>query len=343
MHLIDVIERFRTKESCLEYLAELRWPNGQIVCQKHGCGVVGKVGEEFRKFTTNETERKRFSKRQQQVVTVKVPSRQLYECKSCGYQFCATTGTVFHDSHLPLKKWFQAIALIIDAKKGMSALQVSRHLGLNPRKGKKIPDTYKTIWYLCHRIREATKQENLVLDAPAVEVDETYVGAKTHRPRGHGRFPTKPHDIVLGMIERGGKLKLIPIPDMKSMILRPELEKGISEHVGTIYSDEHAIYLFALKHKFEGKHLTINHSKTYGIGDTYTNTIESAFSLFKRGLIGSFHQVSRKHLARYCNEFSYRFNLRNQQNQLFEETVKELVKREPLTYSALTASETEES
>src|SRR5882724_9974395 len=162
MHLIEVTKKFATKESCLEYLAALRWPDG-IACQHEKCGIVG--NENFRKFTTNETTRTRFSKKKQAVVTVKVPSRSLYECKLCGYQFAATTGTVFHDSHLPLEKWFEAVAMILEAKKGMSALQVCRHLGI-PQKN------YKSVWYLCHRIREATKEDGLLTGV--VEADHTY-------------------------------------------------------------------------------------------------------------------------------------------------------------------------
>src|SRR5579863_1826065 len=128
MHLIEVTKKFATKESCLDYLASMRWPSG-VCCIK--CGITDKDenGRDYiAKFTTNETTRTRFSKRKQKVVTVKVPSRSLYECRSCGYQFSATTGTVFHDSHLPIETWFQAVAMILEAKKGMSALQVCRHL-----------------------------------------------------------------------------------------------------------------------------------------------------------------------------------------------------------------------
>ncbi len=113
MNLIEVTKKFADKQACLDYLAQMRWPNG-ITCLK--CGVIG--DEQFRKFTTNETTRKRFSVKKQKVVTVKVPSRSLYECKGCGYQFAATTGTVFHDTHLDLTKWFMAIALILEGKEG---------------------------------------------------------------------------------------------------------------------------------------------------------------------------------------------------------------------------------
>jgi transposase-like protein len=167
MHLIEVTKKFATKASCLEYLASMRWPNG-ICCLK--CGITGEG--RILKFTTSETVRTRFSKRKQKVVKVKVPSRSLYECKECGYQFSATTGTVFHDSHLALETWFQAVAMILEAKKGMSALQVCRHLGI-PEKN------YKSVWYLCHRIREATKGTGLL--SGEVETDETYMSRRKPR------------------------------------------------------------------------------------------------------------------------------------------------------------------
>lgn len=142
------------------------------------------------------------------------------------------------------------------------------------------------------------------------------------------------------MVERGGgRLKLVPVEDTKAKILQPLLEKHISEQVGTIYTDEHPIYIFALKNKFPGKHKTIVHRLTYGIGDIHTNTIENAFSLFKKGLYGSFHHVSKKHLGRYCDEFSYRFNRRHDQEGMFEQTTKKLLQVKNLPYKALTVSE----
>lgn len=328
MHLIDVIKRFPNRQSCLDYLAALRWPNG-IVCQM--CGVTG--NENFRKFTTNETTRKRFSKRQQKVVEVRVPSRSLYECKGCGYQFSATTGTVFHDSHLPLEKWFQAVAMILEAKKGMSALQVCRHLGLIPPKGKKIPNEYKTIWYLCHRIREATKETGL-LDG-VVEVDETYLHPKRHR-KGHPQPKKKEPDVVLGMIERGGKLRFIALPDAKMASIEPEVLKHVSPDA-MLQTDMGVVYGIIGRRNFRGQHRMIDHIKSYGIGENHTNTIENAFSLLKRGVYGTFHKVSIKHLPRYCNEFAYRFNRRDSQPEMFEETVRGLLKGRPLRYKKLTA------
>jgi len=315
MKLIDIHKEFGTEDKCLDYLEAMRWPKGACCIE---CGSV-KVSR-----ITRETKSKNVRKR-------------IYQCleKECGHQFSSTAGTIFHDSHLPLQTWFMAIALICEAKKSLSALQLQRHLGLG---------SYRTAWHLAHRIRSAMAENDLVLDAPAVEADETYVGASIRRRNRHTRPSNKPKDVVFGMVERGGgRLKLIPIKDTKSKIMQPLLEKHISEQVATIYSDEHPIYIFALKNKFPGKHKTIVHSKTYAIGDTHTNTIENAFSLFKKGLYGSFHHVSKKHLARYCDEFSYRFNRRKEQEDMFEQTAKRLIRGEKLPYEKLTASQTSES
>jgi hypothetical protein len=139
------------------------------------------------------------------------------------------------------------------------------------------------------------------------------------------------------MVERGGKLRLLPVVDAIRPVLQPVLEQHISPDVSMIYTDEHATYMWALKDKFPGKHQTINHTSSYAVGRVYTNTIENAFSLFKRSLIGSFHHVSIKHLGRYCNEFSYRFNRRDYQEQMFGETMRNLLIAKALPYKRLTS------
>jgi hypothetical protein len=310
MKLIDIHKQFDSNDKCLDYLEKMRWPSG--VC----CIACGSV-----KVSTITRETKSKNKR-----------TRIYQCleKECKHQFSPTAGTIFHDSHLPLEKWFMAIAIICEAKKGVSACQMQRHLGVN----------YRTAWHLCHRIRKAMNEDDLVLDGPVVEADETYVGSRIRRPR-HARPRTKPDDVVLGMVERGGgRLKLVPIADSKTQIMKPHLEKHISEKVGMIYTDGHPIYVCALKSKWPGKHTMIDHKHTYGIGDVHTNTIENAFSLFKRGLYGTFHQVSKKHLARYCDEFSYRFNRRGNQEQLFADTTKNLLYGKTLPYQKLIANQT---
>lgn len=333
MHLIEVTKKFATKQACLDYLAAMRWPHG-VCCLK--CGVTAeddKGNPRIMKFTTSETTRWRFSKKKQKMVEVRVPSRQLYECKECGYQFSATTGTVFHDSHLPLEKWFEAVAMVLEAKKGMSALQVCRHLGIPKR-------NYKSVWYLCHRIREATKETGLL--SGEVEADETHLAPRKPR-KGRPYVKKEQHDIVLGMRERGGNLRLVPVKDSKMEIVGPVLEEHISPEVETIYTDDAATYAIFLGRKFPGKHRIVNHSREFVSGSTHTQHIENAFSLLKRGVYGTYHKVSIKHLGRYCNEFSYRFNRREAQAQMFAETVKGLLNGKPLTYKALTASERVES
>jgi transposase-like protein len=313
MKLIDIHKEFSTEDKAFDYLEKMRWPNG-VACLACGSVKVSRITRE----TKSKNQRKR-----------------VFQCleKECKHQFSPTAGTIFHDSHLPLQTWFMAIAIICEAKKSVSACQMQRHLGLG---------SYRTAWHLCHRIRAAMTQDNLVLSGPAVEADETYVGSRV--PRRHIRQPRKAKHVVLGMVERGGgRLKLVPVADAKSKILQPLLEKHISEQVGTIYTDEYPIYIFSLKNKFSGKHKTISHKHTYGIGDTHTNTIENAFSLFKKGLYGSFHRVSKKHLARYCDEFSFRFNRRAEQEKIFEGTAKNLINGKTLTYEKLTASPVSES
>ena len=140
------------------------------------------------------------------------------------------------------------------------------------------------------------------------------------------------------MIERGGKLRLVPVKEAKMEMLGPALEEHISPEAHTIYTDESASYAIYLQRHFDAQHKTINHSRTYGIGDTHTNTIENAFSLLKRGVYGTFHKVSIKHLGRYCHEFSYRFNRRGEQSQMFDGTLKSLLNEKALPYKKLTAS-----
>jgi len=304
MKLIDVTRQFSTEDKCLDYLEHMRWPHGV------GCVHCGSMKVSTITRTAGKNKRVR-----------------IYQCleKECGKQFSATSGTIFSDTHLPLTKWFLALALICEAKKGISACQVQRHLGIN----------YRTAWHLCHRIRAAMQEGDIQLTGE-VEADETFLTPKKPR-KGKPHVKKERKDLVMGMVERGGKLRLVPVLDRKIEILQPVLEKHISPDVETIYTDEHVIYPFALKRNFEGKHKTINHSRSYSEGITHTNTIENAFSLLKRGIYGTYHKVSIKHLARYCNEFEYRFNRRSEQLQMFDRTLKSILNEKALPYKTLTA------
>lgn len=305
MNLIDVTKQFATDEKCLDYLEQMRWPDG-VRCVTCGSKEISRITRK----STKENKRTR-----------------LYQCleKTCNQQFTVTAGTIFHDSHLPLTKWFLGVAIVLNAKKGVSALQLQRDLGLG---------SYRTAWYLYHRIREAM-QENTLLTG-TVEMDETFVGGKMKGRAPIHRYDNK--DTVIGMKQRKGHLRLVHTPNRKYDTLRIVAVKHISPEVENIYTDDFVSYPWAFKStEFEGKHNTVNHSaKEYVRGDVHTNSIESAFSLFKRGVIGSYHQLSIKHLQRYLNEFSHRFNRREIANA-FEETIQRLTGFGNIPYKKLTA------
>jgi transposase-like protein len=321
MSLINVSRTYGTKEACLDKLEKMRWPSGKICCIYCGMYEDENGKPTVTKFTTKPTIRKKTGE--------VIPPRRLYECKNkeCGKQFSVTEGTVFHRSHISLEKWFTAIALILEAKKGISSLQVGRHLGVKEK-------NTKSTWYLCHRIREAAIEAGLLTGL--VEADETYLTPKKPR-KGKPYVKKESRDVVLGMIERGGRLRLVPVKDSKIEIIEPVLEKHVSPDA-TLQTDEHPTYMIIGQRKFAA-HRTINHQRSYAIGDLHTNSIENAFSLLKRGVYGTFHKVSIKHLGRYCNEFSYRFNRRGEQSRMFDETLKRLVNSKPLSFKTLTASE----
>jgi ISXO2-like transposase domain/Transposase zinc-ribbon domain len=302
MKLIDVTKAFASDEQCLTYLEKSRWPDG-VRCTVCGAKEVSKIT------------RKSKSKNKR---------AQVYQCleKTCKSQFSATNGTIFHDSHLPLSKWFMAIALLVDAKKSMSALQLSRHLACN----------YRTAWYLAHRIREAMTDVNAPKLTGVVEVDETYIGGKQ---RGH-KSKLRNKDVVIGVRERGGALRLVHTKDNAAGTLYDVVAKHVSKDAEAIMTDENPSYNFKLTQFHNVRHGRIKHrNHVYVKGDVHTNTVESAFSLLKRGIIGSFHSVSIKHLQRYLNEFGYRFN-RREDADIFEQTVSRMAQGKALPYAKLT-------
>ncbi len=305
MKLIDVTRRFKTDEDCLAYIEKMRWPNGKMCCVH--CGEEGRISKISR--NTEDSKNKRST---------------IYQCLACGKQFSATSGTIFSDTHLPLTKWFMAIALICEAKKGVSACQLQRHLGIN----------YRTAWHLGHRIREAMKDGGILCGV--VEADHTYFSARKPR-KGRPYVKKDETDVVLGMYERGtGKLRLIPVKDAKADITGPVLEKHISPEA-LLQTDAHATFeIIGARGKFAG-HRMINHRRSYAMGENHTQHIESAFSLLKRGVYGTFHKVSIKHLGRYCEEFSYRFNRRDEQLRMFDGTLKNLTRGKALRYKKLTS------
>ena len=275
------------------------------------------------KFQTKETTRKRFSKKLGKDVEVRVPSRHLYQCLECGRQFSATLGTLFHDSHLPLRKWFLAIALLCNAKKSISALQLQRDLEVS----------YRTAWYLAHRIRKAMEEKDGPQLSGIVESDETFIGGRFDKRRKRRRWK-KP--AVHGLIERGGKLEARHVSIATKEVLVAVVKDRVSPESQLLATDESAVYR-TLGETYT--HATVNHSiKEWARGSVHTNSLEGAFSLFKRAIIGSFHKISIKHLQRYLDEFAFRFNNRENED-LFGLTVARLLAGIALPYKTLTSSQ----
>jgi len=228
----------------------------------------------------------------------------VFQCNNCQDQFTVTVNTIFEDSHIPLRKWLMAFTLLCSAKKGISALQLQRELELG---------SYRTAWHMAHRIRHAMSKEPLAgLLRGTVEVDETYVGGKPRpehgRPREkHGRGTKKVP--VLALVERSGKVRAKKIERVDAKTLKGAIRENV-DRSATIMTDRFGSY-HGIGDEFEGGHHTVDHgSGEYVRGDVHTNTIEGYFALLKRGIVGSFHHVSKQHLDRYCDEFSFRWNHR---------------------------------
>lgn len=295
MTLIDVNAFFNTDLKCRELLTRLRWPF------KPECPRCREKAVQL------ETE------------------KHLFYCGQCDYQFTATAGTIFHDSHLPLAKWFLAVLLLVEARKGFSANQMKRTLGIS----------YKTAWYLCHRIRAAMKEADKMMLSGKVEMDETYVGGKN---RGAGRgTPAKANkEIVIGIRQRKGEVRFFHAQDARSGTLKKYIADNISVDVDMIVTDDLPAYQRAVGRR---KHETVNHTRKEYVRlgtDIHTNTIENAFSLLKRGIMGTWHKISAKHLAAYLAEMEFRFN-RRKHSDLFVDTLRHMVTAEPLTFEKLTA------
>ena len=296
VNLTTLVDQYSTDDHCREALTHLRWPNG-VTCLKCKSENVAPVHE-----------------------------RKVYVCYSCDYQFSVTVGTIFHDTHLPLTKWFLVTYLMTESRKGISANQIKRMLW-GTDKG-----SYRTAWYLCHRIRKAMEETEHKLSG-TVEIDEMYIGGHTKNAD-----KWKKHQPVVGIRERGGHLHFISAANLNQDKINEIIARNVDKSVDVIMTDESKLYNFETT-KYRGKHKTVSHkSEEYaryegGLCVT-TNAIESAFSLFKRGVVGTWHKVSVKHLPAYLQEMTWRFN--NRKNQfLFRDTLQRLLASENLEYKEL--------
>jgi len=305
MNLPELQALFPTEDDCLAYLEVMRWQNG-VRCVTCGGDKISRV----------------LSK------SAKQPKRRLYEClePTCKQQFTVKSGTLMHDSKLPSIKWLMTILLIAEAKKGISSRQIARTLGVGKR----------TAWYLCHRIREAMKNDGANLLTGTVEMDETFIGG---RKTGKGVYAGKKAKLpVMGVIERGGELRYQKVLDVGSSSIQPFVAQNISPNAAMVITDEFVTYPWVLKN-YGDRHQTICHKKEYvRDGDIHTNSIEGAFGLFKRGFVGSFHRLTYKHLHRYLNEFATRYNNRKNK-EFFHTLVFKLMRGTALPYKQLIAEE----
>ena len=270
--------QFTDKDVAREYLEKLRWPNGPV------CPHCGSTKEPMK-------------------LQGKTCRPGLYKCSEyqCRSQFTVTVGTVFERSRVPLNKWLLAVHLICASKKGMSAHQLHRMLGV----------TYKTAWFMSHRIREAMKDgDNTPLggNGGTVEADETYWG--NNKPKGQKKGRGYAHKMkVLSLVDRAGKKRSFHVPNVTAKTLKPYLQAHIDKDAN-LMTDEASQYT-TVGREFRS-HGVVRHGKgEYAKGDITTNAAECSFSLLKRGLRGIFHHVSEKHLQRYVTEFDFRWNYRS--------------------------------
>src|SRR5215210_4575761 len=216
MNLVKLVERFRSEDECRAYLEELRWPDG-VVCSRCSGKAVSRIKD-----------------------------RHQFDCDSCRYQFSVTAGTIFHDTHLSLWKWFAAVYLIVESKKGISAKQMERTLGT----------TYRTAWHLSHRIRAALKEVDAQLLKGIIEVDETFVGSKVE---GMGRGYKDNKVVVVGAFERGGAIRLQVVRGRDRETLQGFIRENTAGDTQAIYTDELPSY-FGIADA-DTKHETVNHSE----------------------------------------------------------------------------------
>lgn len=290
---------FTDEDAARDHLEAQRWPSGPV------CPHCGATGDKVKKITG---QRSRPSKAHPEGKERK----GLHQCNACRQQFTVTVGTVFERSKIPLNKWLAATFLMTSSKKGISAHQIHRMIGV----------TYKSAWFMMHRIREAMMDDGEPLggEGKTVEADETYIG-KRDRPyvsprrikEGRpylksGKPGGAQKRVVVGLVERGGKVRTFHVHVATKKQVREILVQN-ADRKSRLHTDESGLYTATGREYAE--HETVNHSaKEYARGDVTTNTIENVFSVFKRGMRGVYQHCGEAHLFRYLREFDFRYNRR---------------------------------
>ncbi len=283
----DFNRQFPTDDACFEHLRESRFPDGMAFCQ--ACKMESKHH--------------------------RIKGRPVYACDECLTQISPMAGTIFEHSSTSLRLWYYAMYLMASTRCGISAKQIQRETGV----------TYKTAWRMFRQIRSLLSESDMQLEGSAVEMDEMYYGGTSKGHTGRPMRGDKQKTPVIGIVERSskrgvGRVKALATPDVTS-----ERVMGIvHEHIlpkSTVFTDEYIIYdRLGARVK---EHKRINHStKVYVMGDVHTNTIEGFWSLVKRGIGGVYHSVSQKYLQTYLDEYSFRYNRRDQGNLIFTSLLK---------------------
>ena len=274
---LDFPELARLSENkARKHLEKLRWPKGPV------CPHCGEKGAYRLKAKSDSNK----------------PVRSgVYKCKECRKQYSVTVNTIFQGSRIPLNKWLMVVSIMCASKKGVSAHQIHRMIGVS----------YKTAWFMCHRIRQAMAEGPLADKLKGItEADETYIGGKG-KGRQRGRN-TEKKAVVFTLVERGGKARSTVVENVTAATLLGEIKKNVARDA-TIMTDEYKAYArLGLYYKRHGR---VRHSlKEYAKDDVHVNAAEGYFSILKRGIHGTFHHVGKQHLERYLKEFDFRWNTR---------------------------------
>lgn len=278
-----LLTQFTDDASARAFLEAQRWPNGPV------CPHCGVENEAFRMESKPDSKNKM--------------RPGLWKCKGCRKTFTVTVNSIFEDSHIPISKWCMALHFLCASKKGMSAHQLHRMLGIS----------YRAAWFMCHRIRYAMKKDGIFSKMTGtVEVDETYVGGH-RRGTKRGRPGRDSHKApVVSLVQRGGEVRSFAIDHVTGATLRQVMKDNIAPEAHVMTDDLNMYH--GSKHHFAThdiiRHKLGKYARNQGPRRVHTNTVEGYFSLLKRGVVGTFHHVSKQHLHRYISEFDFRYNAR---------------------------------
>lgn len=300
---------FQDADKAREYLERTRWPQGPV------CPHCGVIGDHY-------------------ALKGKAHRPGLWKCHDCREQFSVTVGTVFERSKIALNIWLQAVFFLCSSKKGMSSHQLHRMLGV----------TYKTAWFMTHRIREAMTNKNgglLGSGGEPVEVDETYWGTssvgKRNKKVGRRIAGTAEKMKVVSLVQRGGDVRSFHVARVNARNMAPILREQIAQQAH-LMTDEARAYI--LVGREFAKHSSVNHEAVeYARGDAHVNNLESFFNIFKRGLIGTFHHVGEQHLQRYLREFDFRYNHRKVTDEERTSSALKGISGKRLTYRRTTSEQ----